>query len=105
MANPTFWESQVQGIHAPNVAPINRYVDELGEKQYEAKPPYVPPMYFGVTGHALGVFRDPGPRAGGEKGSGFLSVENDDPTAERMMLFCERAALDVREVTPWNAYP
>lgn len=62
-------------------------------------------MYFGVAGHALGVFRDPGPKAGGEKGSGFICVENDDATAERMMLFCERAALDVREVTPWNAYP
>jgi hypothetical protein len=48
MADPAFWESQVQGIYAPNVAPINRYVDEFGEKPGEAKPPYVPPMYFGV---------------------------------------------------------
>ncbi len=105
MANPEFRQSQLDEIYAPHVAPLNRYVDELGAKPGEAKPPYIAPMYFGVAGHALGVFRDPGPKAGGEKGSGFICVENDDATAERMMLFCERAALDVREVTPWNAYP
>lgn len=105
MANPEFRQSQLDEIYAPHVAPLNRYVDELGAKPDETKPPYIAPMYFGVAGHALGVFRDPGPKAGGEKGSGFICVENDDATAERMMLFCERAALDVREVTPWNAYP
>lgn len=105
MAQPAFRQSQIGGIYAPHVAPLNRYVDDLGSKPREGKPPYIAPMYFGVTGHALGVFRDPGPKAGGVKGSGFLCVENDDATAERMMLFAEHAAVDVREVTPWNAYP
>jgi hypothetical protein len=31
----------------------------------------------------LSISRDPGPKAGGIKGSGFLSIENDDPSAER----------------------
>ena len=62
-------------------------------------------MYVGVAGQALGVFSDPGPKAVGVKGSVFICVENADATAERMMLFAEHAALDIREVTPWNAYP
>jgi hypothetical protein len=41
-------------------------------------------MYRGVDAPALSISRDPGPKAGGDKGSGFLSVENDDPSAERM---------------------
>lgn len=105
MGQPDFRQSQIDGIYAPHVAPLNRYVDELGTRPGEAKPPYIPPMYFGVRGHVLRVFRDPGPKAGGLRGSGFICVENDDATAERMMLACETAALDVREVTPWNAYP
>lgn len=105
MADPAFRRSQVDGIYAPHVAPINCYVDELGRDRPNARPPYVAPMYDGIGGHAVGVLRDPGPKAGGANGSGFLCVENDDPTAERMMLFGERAGLDLREVTPWSAYP
>jgi hypothetical protein len=39
----------------------------------------------------LSISRDPGPKAGGIKGSGFLSIENDDPSAERMGQFLREA--------------
>jgi hypothetical protein len=45
------------------------------------------------------------PKAGGTKGSGFLSIENDDPSAERMGQFLDEAGIDYAEVVPWNAYP
>jgi len=44
-------------------------------------------MCGGVDALALSISRDPGPKAGGTKGSGFLSIENDDPSAERMGQF------------------
>jgi uracil-DNA glycosylase len=62
-------------------------------------------MYLGIHARVLAVLRDPGPKAGGVKGSGFLSVENDDPTAERQLRFITEAGLDPAEVVPWNAYP
>ena len=46
------------------------------------------------------------PKAAGAKGSsGFLSVENNDQTAERMGQFFAGAGIDYRDVIPWNAYP
>jgi hypothetical protein len=46
-----------------------------------------------------------GRKAGGAKGSGFLSVENDDQTAERQCGFFEETGLDATDVLPWNAHP
>jgi hypothetical protein len=89
----------------PHVAPINRLVDELGRQAEAGSPPYVAPMYRGVDAPALAVLRDPGPKAGGARGSGFLSVENDDQTAERQCAFFAEAGLDPADVVPWNAYP
>jgi hypothetical protein len=62
-------------------------------------------MYRGVDAPVLAVLRDPGPRAGSAKGSGFLSVENDDQTAERQCGFFAEAGIDAADVLPWNTYP
>jgi len=88
------------------VATINRFIDDLGGQDEAGGSPYIPPMYRGVDALALSISRDPGPKAGGAKGSsGFLSVENDDQTAERMGKFLAGAGIDYRDVIPWNAYP
>lgn len=58
-----------------------------------------------MDARALSISRDPGPKAGGIKGSGFLSIENDDPSAERMGRFLCGAGIDYGQVVPWNAYP
>lgn len=34
-----------------------------------------------------------------------LSIENDDPSAERMARFLDEAGIDYAEVVLWNAYP
>ena len=87
------------------VAAVNRFIDELGAGHEAGHPPYVPPICGGVDALALSISRDPGPKAGGIKGSGFLSVENDDPSAERMGQFLRIAGIDYGHVLPWNAYP
>lgn len=38
-------------------------------------------------------------------GSGFVSLENDDPSADRLYGFVTAAGIDPREVVPWNVYP
>lgn len=62
---------------------------------------YVP----GHRGANAGSFPDPGPNAGGEKGSGFLCVEKNDQAAERQWGFLDEAGIDPAEAVPWNAYP
>lgn len=36
---------------------------------------------------------------------GFLSIENDDPTAETQATLFETVGVGPSDVTPWNAYP
>ena len=52
------------------------------------------------------LFQDPGPMTSLDKGgSGFLSFENDDPSAEVGAECLDRAGVHQRDVTTWNAYP
>jgi hypothetical protein len=85
-------------------AAINRFIDDLGAETEAGHPPYIPPICGGIDALALSISRDPGPKAGGIEGSGFLSIENDDPSAERMGRFLREAGIDYGQVVPWNAY-
>ncbi|WP_181778843.1 uracil-DNA glycosylase family protein [Pseudonocardia pini] len=105
MRDPRYRAEQWKHRYAEHVEPLNQLVDELGESDPDARPPYIAPMYRGVHARVLAILRDPGPKAGGVAGSGFLSIENDDQTAERQMQFFAEAGLDPAEVVPWNAYP
>ncbi|MDQ3154226.1 MAG: uracil-DNA glycosylase, partial [Actinomycetota bacterium] len=105
MRDLAFQAEQWARRYEPHVEPLNRFVDELGELDDAGHPPYIPPMYRGVEAPALAILRDPGPKAGGVKGSGFLCVENDDQTAERFWHFLAEARIDQADVVPWNAYP
>lgn len=105
MRDGDYRDDQWAHRYDPHIAPINRLVDDLGRDRPDDRPPYVAPMYRGVDAPVLAVLRDPGPKAAGAQGSGFLSVENDDQTAERQCVFFEQAGLDPADVLPWNAYP
>jgi hypothetical protein len=68
------------------------------------------PLDGGHTATVLFLFEKPGPmtslRRGQErKGSGFISRDNDDPTAEATFLFMRKAGLDRRLTTVWNMVP
>jgi len=105
MRDKDFRDDQWARRYTGRVERINRFIDELGAKDGTGHPPYIPPMCGGADALALSISRDPGPKAGGTKGSGFLSIENDDPSAERMGQFLAEAGIDYAEVVPWNAYP
>jgi hypothetical protein len=105
MRSPRYRAGQWEHRYAPHVEPINRLVDELGELDDAGHPPYVAPMYRGIHAPAVAILRDPGPKAGGVAGSGFLSIENDDQTAERQCAFFTESGIEPANVVPWNAYP
>jgi Holliday junction resolvase RusA-like endonuclease len=105
MREPAYRAEQWRDRYATHIEPINRLVDELGAQAAAGRPPYVAPMYRGVHAPVLAILRDPGPMAAGVQGSGFLSVENDDQTAERQCGFFAEAGIDPADVVPWNAYP
>jgi hypothetical protein len=105
MADPAFREDQWNRRFDPQVAPINRYVDEIRSLGY-GWAPYVAPVHGGVHAQVLSILRDPGPATqdGGE-GSGFLCVENDDASAELQCELLDHAGLVAADLLPWNAYP
>lgn len=107
MADPAFRRSQVEGLRLPHVAPINRLIDDLHEER-GIWLPYVAPVYGGTRARMLMVAESPGPMTnpnGRRPGSGFLSLENDDPTAELMAWLLDEAQIPVDVTTAWNAYP
>lgn len=106
MGDASFRAVQHERKYDPHVESVNRLVDRLrgGTRGWM---PHVDPGYGGVNAEILFLFQDPGPgtddRLGA--GSGFLSAENDDPSAELLSECMEAAGLEPGQVITWNAYP
>lgn len=105
MRDDAFRAGQEQGCFLPHVRPINEMVDALRNPQGRGWMPYVAPWHGGAEARVLSVLRDPGPKTLEGVGSGFLCVENDDPTAELQAQIFEGAGIAPHDITPWNAYP
>ena len=106
MRDQKYRQQQWGDRRAPHIAPINTLVDQLMVAPGQAGVPYVAPVYGGVDARVLFIARDPGPKTQGELGgSGFLSLENDDTSAERFANLLDDAGIPVAETLPWNAYP
>lgn len=105
MRDEAFRIEQEQRRYATHVRPINEMVDALRDQDGRGWMPHVAPWHGGAEARVLSVLRDPGPKTLDGVGSGFLCVENDDPTAELQAQIFEGVGIAPRDVTPWNAYP
>lgn len=105
MRDPDFVAEMKAGALAPHIAPVNKLVNALRKERPQLSMPYVAPHYDATKARVLSLLSNPGPRADGEAGSGFLSVENDDSTAERLGALYHRVGLSETNVLPWNAFP
>jgi hypothetical protein len=104
MADPTFRAAQEAERYAPHVKPVNELVDALRD-DVRGWMPHVAPLHGGINASVLSVLRDPGPATQAGSGSGFLCIENDDPTAERQLQMFAEVGVRPGDITPWNAYP
>jgi len=105
MRELVFRQWQVDHRMDPHIAPINKLVAELKNREGRGWLPEVAPVHGGVNARVLSVLRDPGPKTQEGKGSGFLCIENDDPTAEAQCALFEEHGIAPGWVLPWNAYP
>jgi hypothetical protein len=76
--------------------PLTSYVHELRDRGF-GEVPYFDPLDGGIKAEALFLFEKPGPQAAG---SGFISRNNDDPTAENTFVSCSTRAFLAREPAP-----
>lgn len=108
MADSAFKRSQLAGVDLGHVAPINALVAAL-EQESGVWLPRLAPIYGGMNAGMLIIAESPGPMTDPSNplrpGSGFLCLENDDPTAARRACLLDEAGIDPSRVTSWNAYP
>lgn len=102
---------QLQLKTAPTAAPLTQWVDDLIAARIAqglpAEVPYIDPLDAGTEARVLIILEAPGPKTNAFNtvpGSGFISSDNDDATAENLWLERQNAGL-VEGVLIWNAVP
>lgn len=93
-------------LHDPRIRTLTRFVADLRSRYPEFEFPDFDPFDGGVEADILFLFEKPGPRtsrAGG--GSGFISRDNDDPSAEATFRFMEQAGIPRTRTVTWNVVP
>lgn len=93
-------ESRVLDEH---VAPINTLV--LAWRLEGRDVPWADPDLGGIRSRILFLHESPGPAAAAGHGSGFISPDNDDPTAARFWRLARQAGLDPGTYLNWNIVP
>jgi len=90
-----------QMLDAQHMRPLVSYVASLRSRPQVDVPDF-DPMDGGVDAELLFLFEKPGPMT---KSSGFISRDNDDPTAEATYRFMIEAGIPRTTAVIWNAVP
>nr|RDS95548.1 uracil-DNA glycosylase [Cereibacter sphaeroides f. sp. denitrificans] len=92
----------------PHMEPLCRLVERLRSDGRGVVPDF-DPMDGGVAAEVFFLLEKPGPMtdagASGRAGSGFVSRDNDDPTAEAIFRFAAEAGIARRRSVIWNTVP
>lgn len=94
-------------LDLPHVLPLTAFAARLREFPAGEVPDF-DPLDGGVKARALFLYEKPGPMTaerGKREGSGFVSRDNDDATAEATFHFMREAAIHRRLTVIWNVIP
>lgn len=101
-------EARRRLLTEPHVRPLKEYVEGLRARS-PAEFPDFDPLDGGVEARLLFLMEKPGPMTSAERvgreGSGFISRDNDDPTAQAVFNFMRDAGIPRRETVLWNLIP
>ncbi|WP_175911888.1 uracil-DNA glycosylase [Burkholderia sp. BCC1640] len=95
-------------LNQPYITPLTAYVESLRAKHPTWEFQDFDPADGGVEADMLFLLEKPGPMTsstGKRKGSGFISRNNDDPTAEALFQFMVEANIERRRTVLWNVVP
>lgn len=90
-------------LRDPHIAPLTDYAESL--RRPDIGVPCFDPLDGGTNAKILFLLEKPGPMTDPEGGSGFISRNNDDPTADAIFQFMERAGIDRKLTVLWNVIP
>lgn len=107
LRDPLAVDERLTRIDEPHVAPLNAWVRDLrGRLGGDAIVPWFDPADGGVEADVLWLLEAPGGKATRERGgSGFISCDNHDSTAQNAFETREEAGLDRKRVVHWNVIP
>jgi len=95
-------------LYAPHVAELNKLVERIRQSKVgDDSVPWFDPVGAGVKARVLILAQDPSAVAAGktEKGTGFISPDNPDPTADNSTFFSNMAKLKRDELIHWTIVP
>ena len=93
-------------LHERHIAELTDFVAKLRRAHLDWEFPDFDPLDGGRSADMLFLFEKPGPKtSAGGTGSGFISRNNDDPTAEATFNFMKEAGLSRQRTVIWNVIP
>jgi len=93
-------------LSEPHMVPLANFVQTLRLTNPGWEFPDFDPLDGGVEAEILFLFEKPGPMTSAKnKGSGFISRNNDDPTAHATFVFMNEAGLKRKRTLIWNVIP
>jgi hypothetical protein len=93
-------------LRDPHLAPLTDFVAKLRRAHPDREFPDFDPLDGGSNADILFLFEKPGRMtSAGGKGSGFISRNNNDPTAEATFGFMTEANLSRNRTVIWNVVP
>jgi hypothetical protein len=94
-------------LHEPHIETLTAFVANLrAANPVDMYYPNFDPLDGGVNADILFLFEKPGPKTSPEHGgSGFISQDNDDPTAEATFKFMRSGNLPRQRTLIWNVIP
>jgi hypothetical protein len=76
-------------LHEPHIAPLTDFAARLRERGSIEVPDF-DPFDGGIHAQVLFLFEKPGPMTASNNGSGFISRNNDDRSAEATFALCNK---------------
>jgi uracil-DNA glycosylase len=98
-------EDRLARLDMPHIRPLTDFVQALRERNPDVEYPYFDPLDGGINAGILFLFEKPGPMTAGSKGSGFISRDNNDPTAANTFYLMNRAGIPREKTVTWNLIP
>ena len=108
MRDPEIREQRRSMLDRPHIRPLTSFVEELRREKPNAEVPDFDPFDGGIDAGLLFLMEKPGPMTttkSGKVGSGFISRNNDDSSAEATFDFMNQAQIPRGLTVTWNIIP
>ncbi|MFD1148508.1 uracil-DNA glycosylase [Saccharothrix hoggarensis] len=102
--NPVVVARKKALLTAPHLAKLTEFARRVATER-KADVPLFDPASGGVNAKVLLLLESPGPASASTTGSGFNSLDNDDPTAANVFTAMAEAGLSRRVCLNWNVVP